>query len=604
MRLRRAAILVLLGLTSVAFAADPAWNPAAALAVQRWGSVGIVLDDGSVLVLGGGAGAWATGAQRFLPGTGAWTTAGTMVYDQLDAKTVKLLDGRVLAGASAQGDLGKCEIYDPATATWSAAADLPDVRRDCAFAVLPSGKVLMAGGYDVVSSSVVPQNSCYLYDPATNTWAPTGSVTTARTSQALTRLADGRVLMSGGHAGTSALGGCELYDPAAGTWSSTGAMPAPRMYHQTAVLPDGTVLAIGGDDLTGTPPKSCARYNPTLGTWSGAGTLAASRSNGFSLAVMADGRVVIAGGGPTMGASNGTATCEYYNPLTNAWYAAPTLGVDRRYAAAAPLPSGGMLMAGGISGTSSSLTDLDSAEILSGAAPVLTAPTTKLGSVGLALSLAVTSTNHVDAYLGSNLPPGLGADPATGAVSGTPTTIGAFATATVTACNAMGSGSATTVYTILAANALTPVVDASAAPDQVPEDAAPGTSAGIVANAVDPSGASPAYALSDSAGGRFAIDATTGAVTVAGPLDFETAASHSITVTATSGPRSGSATFVIAVTDVAEPPAGGTTAGTTAGATAGYRPETGGSTCGLGGGVAMLGMLAAALARRRRGDLG
>ncbi len=44
------------------------------------------------------------------------------------------------------------------------------------------------------------------------------------------------------------------------------------------------------------------------------------------------------------------------------------------------------------------------------------------------------------------------------------------------------------------------------------------------------------YSLSDDAGGRFAIDAGSGVITVAdsAALDYETAPSHSVTVTATS----------------------------------------------------------------------
>ena len=64
-----------------------------------------------------------------------------------------------------------------------------------------------------------------------------------------------------------------------------------------------------------------------------------------------------------------------------------------------------------------------------------------------------------------------------------------------------------------------------------------------------------AYSLDDSAGGRFAIDAATGVVTVADGslLDREAAASHSITVRATSADASFSTqTFSIALNDVDE----------------------------------------------------
>ena len=61
------------------------------------------------------------------------------------------------------------------------------------------------------------------------------------------------------------------------------------------------------------------------------------------------------------------------------------------------------------------------------------------------------------------------------------------------------------------------------------------------------------YSLIDSDFGLFAIDPTTGVVTVAGALDFETATEHTIIVQASSADGSAaSSSFTVAVTDVAE----------------------------------------------------
>ena len=65
------------------------------------------------------------------------------------------------------------------------------------------------------------------------------------------------------------------------------------------------------------------------------------------------------------------------------------------------------------------------------------------------------------------------------------------------------------------------------------------------------------YSLTDDAGGRFAINATTGVVTVANGslLDYETATSHNITVLATSTDgSSNSQTFNILVTNAGDNP--------------------------------------------------
>ena len=68
------------------------------------------------------------------------------------------------------------------------------------------------------------------------------------------------------------------------------------------------------------------------------------------------------------------------------------------------------------------------------------------------------------------------------------------------------------------------------------EDAVVGTAVGLTACASDADATNNTitYTLDDDAGGRFAIDANTGVVTVAGGLDYETATSHDVTVRATS----------------------------------------------------------------------
>src|SRR4029079_5217895 len=104
--------------------------------------------------------------------------------------------------------------------------------------------------------------------------------------------------------------------------------------------------------------------------------------------------------------------------------------------------------------------------------------------------------------------------------------------------------------------------DADAAANAVAEHAAVGTAVGITALAsdADAGGQAITYSLSDSAGGKFAIDATTGVVTVAGALDYESATSHTITVLATSADGStNSANFTIQVTSVNDNPVLGPT---------------------------------------------
>ncbi|HYC04964.1 MAG TPA: cadherin domain-containing protein [Azospirillaceae bacterium] len=98
-------------------------------------------------------------------------------------------------------------------------------------------------------------------------------------------------------------------------------------------------------------------------------------------------------------------------------------------------------------------------------------------------------------------------------------------------------------------------IDADPTPDRVAEGAAEGTTVGITALARDPNGKGLlSYKLEDSAGGRFRIDAATGVVTVAdgSKLDFETASSHTLKISAFDGQLHSHATMVVSVTNRVE----------------------------------------------------
>ncbi|HEY1026178.1 MAG TPA: tandem-95 repeat protein, partial [Pseudomonas sp.] len=104
------------------------------------------------------------------------------------------------------------------------------------------------------------------------------------------------------------------------------------------------------------------------------------------------------------------------------------------------------------------------------------------------------------------------------------------------------------------------ITDANPAANTVAENAANGTTVGLTVRGTDADvGATiTQYELTDNAGGRFAINATTGVVTVAdgSKLDYEAATSHNIVVRATSSDGStNTQSFTIQVSNVNEAPA-------------------------------------------------
>jgi hypothetical protein len=130
---------------------------------------------------------------------------------------------------------------------------------------------------------------------------------------------------------------------------------------------------------------------------------------------------------------------------------------------------------------------------------------------------------------------------------------------TVKATASDGTLTSSQTFTIAVANAApsTPV-DSNAAADSVAEGAAVGTTVGVTASSTDVNGPAVTWSIApgdDSSGGGFAIDPTTGVITVADPtkLNYESAPGHAYTVTATAsdGLLTSTHTFTIAVTDVA-----------------------------------------------------
>ena len=145
--------------------------------------------------------------------------------------------------------------------------------------------------------------SAELYNPATGTFTPTGSLNTARDWHTATLLNNGMVLMAGGYGDSSGiLASAELYEPATLT---------PPDLESIAITPATSTLSPGTTQqfiATGTFSDSSTEQLASV-TWSSSDTTLAQISNdasnhGVSLAIAA-GTVTITA---TAGSVSGSAT--------------------------------------------------------------------------------------------------------------------------------------------------------------------------------------------------------------------------------------------------------------------------------------------------------
>jgi hypothetical protein len=302
------------------------WEPAGELALGRRTTQTLVLADGSVMVVGNDSDSCvrddSVRTEMCDRAGGEWVTGPSLNKPRSAFAAVALADGRALitGGINADGtSYSSTYLYDPTGAGggWRRSALLRNARTSPAYAVLPSGRVLVAGGYfgTMLSESPgsgepgeldpIPEapalDTAELYDPTTDTWSTTGHLGVARTGAAAVTLADGRVLVAGSRPVVSwgvyvddagAPTSAEVFDPGSGRFGLTAALPAVRWTEVLGLggsaepspedegsiagtlvaLSDGGALLVGQFNRVYTPDWSgeavrTLRFNAVAGSW-------------------------------------------------------------------------------------------------------------------------------------------------------------------------------------------------------------------------------------------------------------------------------------------------------------------------------------------------
>jgi len=195
-----------------------------------------------------------------------FTSTGSLITGR-DYHTATLLpSGKVLVAGGEDDDantFASAEVYDPATGAWTSTGSMPISSSGHTATLLPNGKVAVAGGEHYASGTSLFLSSTKLYNPATSTWTSTGSMGTARKYHTATLLPSGKVLVAVGQGSNYVISSsAELYDPATGTWSPTGSLVTARTDHTATLLPNGKVLVAGGQENATFYSKRAELYDP------------------------------------------------------------------------------------------------------------------------------------------------------------------------------------------------------------------------------------------------------------------------------------------------------------------------------------------------------
>ena len=341
--------------------------------------VASVTSSGTVTAVGAGTttlrarfgGAEATAAVTVsVPVTFVATPAMTVARTRHTATL--LPDGKVLI---AGGGTATAELYDPATNRFTLTGSMSEARAGHSATLLRDGTVLIAGGTNgLATSEPFGSATAELYDPATGSFTPTGSMLQPQSGHAGTLLPNGKVLITGGVAGDTdccpIVAGPELYDPATGTFSAAGAYALTSASETNGLVNVATTLLPDGRVLMASEPAS-ELYDPRTDAFALAGTMATQPDGevpryiaGRTGTLLRDGRVLLIGGEhEDLGRF---ATAELYDASTGAFRLTGSMSSVRDAHTATLLSDGTVLVAGGEGGCdvpSCVITSLSSAEV-------------------------------------------------------------------------------------------------------------------------------------------------------------------------------------------------------------------------------------------------
>jgi hypothetical protein len=303
---------------------------------------------------------------------GKWSPAGELSTGRYAPGAALLPDGRVVVAGGYSFEENRThagsDLFDPATGSWTAG---PKMRFDRNFPEtipLPTGDALFVAGFRARTGTTATVER---FDSRTSRFvadAEQGAPPCVEERElfSVVQLADGRFLLAGGYSTfrKKTLTSAEIFDPKAGTFTATAAqLRHARFGHTSVLLPDGRVLIVGGKVLaTEERVLEAELFDPKTGTFTDTGSLDVGRDRCTawvlrkSPADRAQLRVLVAGGSAKDGGTVRARKSEFYDVPSGKFTTGPELVRDRMAHTATPLPDGRILLVGGWSSSDNATT--------------------------------------------------------------------------------------------------------------------------------------------------------------------------------------------------------------------------------------------------------
>lgn len=234
------------------------------------------------------------------------------------------------------------DVPHVAANTWTSAGDFGAIPDGAAAASLADGRIVVAGGH-YSDGTLVSQVG--IYDPASQSWQDGGQLGVARTGHTVTALDDGRVLIAGGRTVNGPSFDVEIYNPNTRQSVHAGDLWVPRVNHAAVELGSGLVLVAGGSNGSGVLDY-LELFDSTSGlTQSLPIRLAVAREK-LTATRLLDGHVLLAGG---RDGSGSLAVAEIFVSGSRSIFETGSLRTARSGHTAVLLPNNNqVLIAGGI----------------------------------------------------------------------------------------------------------------------------------------------------------------------------------------------------------------------------------------------------------------